>query len=107
MDKPGMQAAPAAAATGGEDDGTLPRGPPSAPRRGSAGQSAATVVGGGRLRGLTPQVVDGAGTVAVDRFAGEGRGPRRGPRRERAPEAASPPWRRGRETLAVADAKSG
>ena len=100
-----VQAAPAAAATGGEDDGTRPWGPPSAAWRGSAGRSAAAVAGkcGGRLRGSTPRVGGGAGTVAADGFAGEGRGPRRG----RGPGAASPPWRRGRETPAVADAKAG
>ena len=93
MYKPGMQVAPAAAANGGEEDES----PWNGPRR------RRRAADGGRLRSSTPWVGGGAGTVAADGFAGEGRGARRG----RGLGAASPPWRRGRETSAVADAKAG
>ena len=79
MDKPGMQAAPAAAANGGEEDESPRSGPRSGPRR------RWRAAGGGRLRGSTPRVGGGAGTVAADAFAGEGREPRRMLRRRRGP----------------------
>ena len=55
-----------AARTTGRGRGALP--PPGGPRR------RWRAAGGGRLRGLTPRVGGGAGTVAADGFAGKGAG---------------------------------
>ena len=57
---------PTAARTTGRGRGALP--PPGGPRR------RWRAAGGGRLRGLTPRVGGGAGTVAADGFAGKGAG---------------------------------